>query len=342
MVIVSLAFGWIMLPFAGAILWAVVGAILFEPVVRRIDAEWPGHPNLSALAGLLAIILVVLIPAALLTSLLVQEASGIYAQFRSGQIDFGRYFQQVRDALPDWANGLLGRMGVTDFDAARAKLNAALSARVQLIASNAVTLGQGAFGFLVAMGVMLYLTFFLLRDGKALGRRVEEALPLAPTDRRKLATKFITVIRATVKGSLIVALVQGLIGGIVLSILGVNGAALWGAAMGFMSLLPAVGSGLIWLPIAIYLIATGALWQGIVLILCGVFIIGMVDNVLRPILVGRDVKMPDWLVLLSTLGGLEVFGFNGFIVGPVIAALFMAAWTIYTGSRENAPAEPLS
>jgi predicted PurR-regulated permease PerM len=184
---------------------------------------------------------------------------------------------------------------------------------------------------------MLYLTFFLLRDGSGLAHQIEDAVPLRPDLRRALLDKFTTVIRATVKGSLIVALIQGLIGGIVLWALGVHGAALWGAAMAFMSLLPAIGTGLVWAPIAIYLLASGAIWQGSVLIFCGMFVIGMVDNVLRPILVGRDVKMPDYVVLISTLGGLDIFGINGFVIGPVIAALFMAIWTIVR--TEAPPAE---
>ena len=100
-------------------------------------------------------------------------------------------------------------------------------------------------------------------------------------------------------------------------------------AMGIFSLVPAIGTGIVWVPVAIYLLATGAVWQGIILTLCGIFIIGMVDNLLRPILVGKETRMPDYLVLISTLGGLGIFGLNGFLIGPVIAALFLAAWDIF-------------
>jgi predicted PurR-regulated permease PerM len=315
-VAISLAFGWILLPFFGAILWAVIAAILFAPLMRWLVAAMPARRGLAAFLALMAIILMVIVPATILASLLIEEAAGVYAQLRTGQIDFGRYFEQMRGLLPAWADGLLVKVGLTDFETLREMVNAAIASRLQLIAGQALTIGQGALSFLVALSVMLYLAFFLLRDGSGLAKQIEEAVPLQPDRRRALLDKFTTVIRATVKGSLIVAMIQGLIGGIVLWALGVHGAALWGAAMAFMSLLPAIGTGLIWAPIAIYLLATGAIWQGSVLIFCGMFVIGMVDNVLRPILVGRDVKMPDYVVLISTLGGLQIFGINGFVIGP--------------------------
>src|SRR5687767_4856744 len=107
--------------------------------------------------------------------------------------------------------------------------------------------------------------------------------------------------------------------------------------MAFLSLLPAVGAGLVWLPVAIYLLVTGARWQGVVLIVFGVLVIGLVDNVVRPILVGKDTKMPDYVVLISTVGGIAIFGINGFVIGPAIAAMFMAAWDLFAASRAPTP-----
>jgi predicted PurR-regulated permease PerM len=132
---------------------------------------------------------------------------------------------------------------------------------------------------------------------------------------------------------MVVAIVQGIIGGVCFWAIGINGAMLWGILMGAFSLLPAVGTGIVWVPVAIFLLATGAIWQGLALVFCGVAVIGMVDNVLRPILVGRETRMPDYVVLISTLGGLDLFGFNGLIIGPVIAALFIAIWNIFTDLR---------
>lgn len=109
----------------------------------------------------------------------------------------------------------------------------------------------------------------------------------------------------------------------------------WGGVMAFFSLLPVIGAGLIWIPVAVYLLATGAIWQGVVLIGFGAFVIGLVDNFLRPILVGKDTKMPDYVVLISTLGGIATFGLNGFVIGPMIAAMFIAAWDIFSTSRQG-------
>ena len=126
-----------------------------------------------------------------------------------------------------------------------------------------------------------------------------------------------------------VAASQGLLGGFIFWALGIQGPVLWGVLMAFLSLLPAVGAGLIWVPVAIYFFATGALWQAVTLTAFGVFVIGLVDNILRPVLVGKDTKMPDYVVLISTLGGMALFGLNGFVIGPVIAALFMATWDLF-------------
>ena len=134
-----------------------------------------------------------------------------------------------------------------------------------------------------------------------------------------------------------VAVTQGTLGGIIFWILGISGAMLWGVVMVILSLFPAVGSALIWGPVAAYLLISGDVIEGIVLILFGVFVIGLVDNILRPILVGRDTKMPDYMVLISTIGGIGLFGLNGFVVGPVLAALFLAFWQIFIDDFNSPP-----
>jgi predicted PurR-regulated permease PerM len=141
------------------------------------------------------------------------------------------------------------------------------------------------------------------------------------------------VVRATVKGNLLVAITQGALGGLIFWILGIPTVLPWAVLMAFLSLLPAVGAGLVWAPVAVYFLLSGAIWQGVVLTLFGVFVIGLVDNFLRPILVGKDTKMPDYLVLVSTLGGLAVFGLNGFVIGPLIAALFISCWALFVESQ---------
>jgi predicted PurR-regulated permease PerM len=154
----------------------------------------------------------------------------------------------------------------------------------------------------------------------------------------RLMRKFAQVSRATVKGTLVVAVVQGVLGGVLFSLVGIQAAIFWGVAMGILSILPAVGPMLVWLPAAVILLATGALWQGLVVIACGILIVSMVDNLLRPILVGRETHMPDYLVLVATLGGLTMFGLAGFVAGPIVAALFLVMWDMF--ADEYAPLDP--
>lgn len=137
------------------------------------------------------------------------------------------------------------------------------------------------------------------------------------------------------------AVVQGTLGGIAFAIAGIDGSVLWGALMAFLSLVPAVGSAIVWVPAAIFLFATHQLWQGLFIVGFFVIIVGLVDNILRPLLVGKDTKMPDYLILISTLGGMELYGINGFVIGPLIAALFIACWNLFSGRDHAGNAEEL-
>ena len=201
------------------------------------------------------------------------------------------------------------------------------------MATQTLNLGQNTFEFVASLFITLYLTFFLLRDGDALGQAVWRAVPLAPQHKQLLLKKIATVIRATIKGNLLVAAIQGALGGLGFWYLDVSGALLWAVMMAFMSLVPAVGAGLVWLPVALYFLISGALWKGVALMAYGMLVIGLVDNLLRPILVGQDTRMPDYMVMIATLGGMAVFGLNGFVLGPVIAAMFLAIWQLHASSQ---------
>ncbi|WP_420473301.1 AI-2E family transporter [Noviherbaspirillum sp. ST9] len=329
---VSLAFGWILWPFYGALFWGTVLAILFAPFHRKLVRAMPGRPNLAALTTLLLSLVIVIFPLALIAAALVQEGTAVYQEIRSGTLDFGAYFQQIVSALPPWIVRLLNRFDVGNLMALQEKLSAAAAQGSQMIATRAFTIGQNTFEFVISFGIMLYLLFFFLRDGRALTLKIKRAIPLSGEHKHNLFGKFTTVIRATVKGNIAVAAVQGALGGLIFWILGIHSPLVWGVVMAFLSLLPAIGAALIWAPVAIYFLLTGAIWQGLVLIVFGVLVIGLVDNVLRPILVGKDTQMPDYVVLISTLGGLALFGLNGFVIGPVIAALFIAAWDLFSST----------
>ncbi len=328
--IVSVGFALVVLPFFGAILWALVLAILFGPVNRALLKRWPKRTNSVALLTLTLITLIVVLPAVLLGVALIQELTSFYAKLQSGQIDLQALFDRAMASLPARVSDYLKSMGVGDFSAVRESIASGLSGSARSIAGQALTFGQGAFNVILSISLTLYLTFFLLRDGEILAAGLIKAVPLRPELRRDVFEKFTTVIRATIKGSLVVAIVQGLIGGVVFALLGLEGALLWGVVMGLFSLIPAVGTGIVWVPVALYLFATGAIVKALILTFCGLFVIGMIDNILRPILVGRDTRLPDYVVLISTLGGLQAFGIHGFIIGPVVAALFIGTWNIFT------------
>lgn len=330
---VTLAFGWILWPFYGAVFWAAVLAILFAPVNRRLCRSLHQRTTPAALLTLFVILVIVILPSAVIASMLFQEALGVYGRFQSGELNFGRYLERVLEALPPWVSGLLERFELTSLSGLQGKVATGLSKGAQLLAGQALNVGQNTFNFVIGFFLMLYLLFFLLRDGSSLVSRIRGAIPLEDALQRNFFGKFTRVVRATVKGNVVVALVQGFLGGLILWLLDVNAPVLWGVVMAFLSLLPAVGTALVWGPIAVYFLATGSIWQGLVLIAYGVLVIGLVDNLLRPILVGKDTRMPDYVVLISTLGGMAIFGLNGFVIGPLIAAMFIAAWDVVAASK---------
>ncbi|CAN5220642.1 AI-2E family transporter [soil metagenome] len=331
----SLAFGWILTSFYGAILWGVVIAILFTPLYRWLLQRLQQRPTLTALTMVVLIVAIIIVPLILIAASLTQQGAAVFGKVRSGELNFVKLFQQILDALPQWATGLLDRFGIASLDGMQQKLSEGLVKSSEVIASQALNIGQGTFDFIINLAIMLYLLFFLFRDGRALSLRIKDAIPLRPGLRDALLEKFTIVIRATVKGSILVALAQGALGGLMFWILGINAALLWAVLMAFLSLLPAVGSGLIWMPVALYLLATGSFVHGVILLAYGFLVIGLVDNLLRPMLVGKDTKLQDYVVLISTLGGIEAFGLNGFVIGPVIAAMFIAVWDIFSELRKG-------
>lgn len=332
--VVTLAFFWILLPFSGAVFWAMVLAIVFAPVHDRLLAGLGQRPNTAAFITLMLIILMVILPLTLISAALVDQALGLYALVSAGRLDFDAMLQRVLAGLPRWAGTLFDRYESTIMDTLQDKLSAGIAQASQLAARYAVNVGRNALSFLVSMTVMLYLLFFLFRDGRLIAARIKRAVPLSFHYKKPLFDNFVTVIRATVKGNVLVAVAQGALGGLIFWLLDVPGPVLWGVVMSFLSLLPAVGAAIIWGPVAAYFLFTGAVWQGAVLALYGVLVIGLVDNLLRPILVGKDTKLPDYLVLLSTIGGMALFGLNGFVIGPMIAALFIASWGLFARADE--------
>lgn len=322
--LITLAFIGMIKPFLMAVFWAALLALTFQRPYRLLRIRLRGRSNLAAAIMTTLIILIVIIPAVLLLLALVNESIGVYEQFKSGSWDLAHIADFVESRLPQVAE-VLSQVGLNP-ESLRTKLSDFAMTATQFIADRVFNYTQNAIAFTVQFFLMLYVLYFFLRDGRLILRQLIRTLPLGNVLERTLLDRFASVSRATLKGTLIVAMIQGSIGGAAFAILGIKGALLWGVFMTVLSLLPVGGSALVWGPAVIMLAAQGLWIKAAVLFLIGMLGISLIDNLLRPILVGRDTQMPDYLVLLSTLGGLAWFGLSGFILGPVVAALFLTFW----------------
>ena len=323
-VLVTLGFILMVSRFLEPIFWAAILAILFAPVYRRIHARLGGRGSLASTLTLGLVLLVVVLPLVGIGAAVTNEAVLLYDRVTTGEVDVTAPVRTVESWLPR-ASQLFERFDV-DFEGVREAVSNAAVTASRFVATQALALGQSALQVVVLFVLVLYLLFFFLRDGDRLVESFVRALPLGDVRERRLMARFAEVSRATIKGTLVVAVVQGALGGLAFLVLGLGAPVLWGVVMAILSMLPAVGSFLVWGPAAVYLFATGAVVKGIVLVALGALLIGTIDNVLRPILVGRDTQLPDYLILLSTLGGLVIFGLSGFVIGPIIAALGCSAW----------------
>lgn len=331
----TIAFFALVRDFLMPVFWAAVIATLFYPLQFRYVALLRGRASVAALLTLLTIIVVVMVPLFLLGVAVSREVIGLHERITRGELDLQAPLRFVERMAPI-VTRYLERFG---FDLARVgqQLSNAAVEVSQFVASQALTVGQNVARFAALFFVMLYVLFFFVRDGGRLVEALVRTLPLGDERERRLLAKFAEVSRATIKGTLVVGVVQGTIGGALFWALGIPAPVFWGLVMTLFSILPAVGAGLVWAPAAIILLTMGEIVKGLVLIAVGTLIIGLVDNLLRPILVGRETQMPDYLVLIATLGGLAVFGISGFVIGPVIAAFFLVVWEMFAAEHAEPP-----
>lgn len=324
----TVAFCLLLLPFYTAILWAVILAIVFHPVQLFLVRRLNGRQGVAALLSVLMCICLVIVPVVIILASIAQEGTSLYQQVSSEEFDLqgrvARFASAVPSFIERWTPIKLG-----SFPDLRDKFSGALLQASQTMAGRVFNVGETTLSFFIGSGVMLYLLFFLFRDGEKLISAIRRALPLNDDYSRQFLEKFTSVINATVRGNVIIAIIQGTIGGLTFWLLGIEAPLLWGVVMTFFSMLPAIGAAFVWGPAALFLIFSGAWLKGVILVLVGLLIIGLIDNLLRPPLVGRDAKLPDYVVLVSTVGGMALFGINGFIVGPLIAALFISVWSLF-------------
>jgi predicted PurR-regulated permease PerM len=307
--------------------WAAVLGIIFYPVHTYVLKFFQNRDSVAAAITLVIIIFVVIVPIFLVGAAVTREAASIYQQISSGEINLREPLERLENMLP-LLTSYLEQFGIEP-ERIREGVSGAAITTSQFLASRAVNFGQGAVRITIMFFVMVYLLFFFLRDGEEIVEAIVSAMPLGQQRERALFSKFAQVSRATIKGTIVVGLVQGGLGGLLFWAVGIDAALLWGVVMIFLALFPAIGTVIIWGPAAIILLVSGALVRGIIVIIAGTLIIGLVDNVLRPILVSHETKMPDYLILLSTLGGLTLFGVSGFVIGPIIAGLFLVIWQMF-------------
>lgn len=333
--ITTVAFFGLIGPFLQTCFWGAVLAVIFFPVYRRLRVWFHGKDGLAATITTILVVLFVIVPFGLLTLALVQQAIGVYGLIESGAFNTEIIFDYVDTSLPRVASSL-SDFGVSTQDL-RDNLNVAVGQIGQYAANWAIGFGGSLLNTIIQFTLVIYLLYFFLVDGWAIERALVKTIPMGDDRERTLFRRFALVARATLKGTLIVAFVQGAIGGILFALVGIPAALLWAVAMMLLALLPVGGSAIVWVPAAIIMFIQGNVTDGIIIVAVGSLIIGLVDNLLRPLLVGRDTQMPDYVVLISTLGGISMFGLSGFVIGPTVAALFITVWQMmghdYGGQR---------
>lgn len=318
--VVTLVFLGLIQDFSLGIFWAIVLSILFSDRHQIILSKFKGKENLAAALTLIGILLIVIIPIALLSIAVTNEAIGMINELNNEDFNLAAQVNKVQQMLIPY----LRRLGINMSHLESTISDTALDQSGEL-GKRILGFTTNIFNSLIQVAVMLYVLFFFLRDGKQLRRLLINNFPLVDSKEHRLFNRFQNVTKATVKGSLLIAILQGMLGGILFLIVGVKGAVLWGALMILASLLP-VGGVVIWGPIAAIYLVQGHYVEGIAIIFVGALLIGLLDNILRPRLVGNDTKLPDYIILISTLGGITWFGLSGFVLGPVIAALFITCW----------------
>lgn len=322
---VSLLFAWMIRPYIYPIFWAGVLAAMFYPLYRRILKGCAGKASLAAGLTELIIVLIFVIPLIGIVLLIIQQAISVYKDVATTDL-LAQTISYV-EALKNWpvVNRLLGSIDVNDLSQRLVSVGSTVSGWVyQLVAKG----GQNTARWLIQLFIMLYTLFYFLQDGEKLLKRLMHLLPLGDRYEVMLYQRFISTTRATLKGTMLIGLIQGTIGGLAFLIAGVPASVFWGMIMVLFSIIPGVGGSLVMIPALVIMLLLGNWWQAVV-IAVGLVIGGGIDNILRGPLVGKDAQMHPLFIFFSTLGGLLAFGISGIVIGPVITAFLLSLWQIY-------------
>lgn len=323
---ITAAFLWMVWAFVMTVVLAAILAGLFHPMYRRLHALVGERGWLAALITVLVVLIVIVVPLALVLGLVAGEALRLSTAVAPRiqevvshpnqlptlleKLPFYEHIAPYRTQILSRAGELIGNLG-----------------RFAVSSISATTAGTAQA--ILQFFILLYTLFFLLIDGPALLRKMTSFLPLRENEKELVLDKFVSVTRATLRGTLVIGIIQGTLGGLSFWAAGIEGALFWGTMMVVLSVLPVVGGALVWVPAVIVMAIQGQWQSALGVALFNALIVGSVDNVLRPRLVGRDTEMHDLMILFSTLGGIAAFGPMGFIIGPILAAVFVVSWEIF-------------
>jgi len=329
--VVSGLFLWMIGAFLIALLLGAITAGMTRPIQLRLTQKLGDRSALSSVVVVLGLIVLVIGPLSGLLGL-------VLAQTMQISQEIGPWIE-ARMADPDaitlWVEGLPiwewlpfepvlpDRERILELGA-----NAVRSAGALLVDGLAAA-GRGTASFVLQVFIYLYAVFFFLISGREVLERMLYLSPLEAGDEELVIERFVSVTRATLRGSLLIGGIQGLLTGIGFAVAGISGAAFWGTIVVVLSVIPGVGAPMVWLPASLWLLATGAVVPAVGLIAWCALVVGSIDNVLRPRLVGSDARMSDLMILISTLGGISLFGVPGFVIGPILAAVFVTLWDVY-------------
>jgi predicted PurR-regulated permease PerM len=328
--IISLGFLQVVRPYIVSLLMAAIFAGMTYPLYLWLGRVTRGRDRLAAVLTVLAILVLIIGPGIFFVGMLANEALNVSESVGPWIQEQASQPGALELRLGEWVDGLpfIGEF-LPDRETILAKLGEMTGLVGGFLVSGLGSATRGTFNFILQLCIMLYANYFFLRSGKKALEKIMYVVPLESHQEDRLVSRFVSVTRATLKGTLVIGLIQGGLAGIAFAIAGISGALFWGTIMAVLSIIPAVGAAIVWVPAVIYLLATGKIIAGVgLLVWCGI-VVGSSDNILRPILVGKDTKMPDLLVLLSTLGGIGVYGPLGIIIGPLMAALFLTVWELF-------------
>ncbi|MFA4917414.1 MAG: AI-2E family transporter [Syntrophales bacterium] len=321
----TLLFIYLLKPFFFPLFWAALIAGLFKPLYERLNAKL-NRPNISTTIIILVFTFIIMLPAIIIGSLLISESLQMYNTWGRDSIAIENSMQKIIDVIR--YHPYLDKLKI-DESFWTEKISEIVRGITHYIFVHTASITQDTLVFFVKSVIMFYILFFFVRDGDKFLRIVNRFLPLENGMGKMFYERFAITARATMKATLIIGGLQGILGGFVFFIAGIERASIWGIVMVFFSLVPGVGCSIIWAPAGVIMLLTGHTWEGILILISGAAVIGTVDNLLRPVLIGKDVQLHPLLIFLSTLGGIALFGISGFIIGPIIASLFLTSWKMY-------------